>query len=171
MGKKVASADNVQDLRITSAAEIAQKFAAVTVALPSFDGDDEPFVVKAKRVSLFNLVSKGVLPNSLLPLVQKFMAAQNGSKDNPMQEIMTDGDMLSKFTEMTNRVCEAVMVEPRFTDPIGDDLTVGDAMTDMQKVCLFLFSQQGVKALESFREQQRAALKAIADSKGIRGNA
>lgn len=140
-----------EELQVTPILSIKDKLFKV-VKLPGWEiGED--FIVKVRQVGLLDLLKKGVLPNSLLPLVQKFIAADN-SNENPMNEIVSDEEMLMKFNDMVERVCRAIMVEPKYDDAVEEGITVGDSMTDYQRLSLFLYSQRGAKFLDLFRKQQ-----------------
>ncbi|MCS4464713.1 esterase [Clostridium botulinum] len=99
-----------------------------------------PFNARVKRVSLLNLVRKGVVPNKLLSAAEELFYGKQSSKEN------VD---LAQMTDVMYIMAENALVEPS----IEDLKSVGLELTDEQIVALFNYTQEGVSELDSFREE------------------
>ena len=101
------------------------------VELPPFN-DGTPFVAKLKRLSLLTLCKNGVIPNQLLGVAQELFEGKQRSD-------------IKKYAEILDVIAKNAMVEPSFED-------VEEVLTDMQRVAIFAYTQNGVTALIPFRE-------------------
>ncbi len=145
-------------LQVTSLEEIRNK-ACQVVTLPGWE-PGETFNVRLRRASLLSLVQQGVIPNQLLPIVHKIL--QSEGKFNPMTD--SSPEEFKQFLEMLSAVCKAVMVEPSYDE-------VAEYLTDIQRSAIFLYAQQGLKALETFRKRQEPLAAIGRDSKRVRAKA
>lgn len=143
------------ELQVTSLERIRQ-LACQTIPLPGWESG-EPFFAKVRRASLLALVHQGQIPNELLPIVYKIIS--KSGEFNPMTD--STPEEFGQFIDMLNAVCKAVLVEPKFED-------VAEYLTDVQRTAIFLYTQQGLKMLELFRERQEAFVAAFRDSQGVR---
>ncbi|EKN40550.1 hypothetical protein CFSAN001627_18838, partial [Clostridium botulinum CFSAN001627] len=109
------------------------------IQLPQFS-QGIPFNARVKRVSLLNLVRKGVVPNKLLSAAEELFYGKQSSKEN------VD---LAQMTDVMYIMAENALVEPS----IEDLKSVGLELTDEQIVALFNYTQEGVSELDSFREE------------------
>lgn len=107
------------------------------LTLPGWD--ENPFVCKVKRVSLLGLASKGTIPNSLLNSAQKIFTQRVDSKTS-----------LKEICEVMKAIAKESLLEPT----LEEIESVGLDLTDEQLTVLLNYSQQGLKALESFRNEQ-----------------
>lgn len=110
------------------------------IELPRFK-KEIPFNAKVKRVSLLNLVKKGVIPNQLLSAAEELFYGKKSST----------GVDLKKLTEVMFVMAENALVEPS----IKDLESVGLELTDEQLVALFNYTQSGLKEIEKFREKPK----------------
>lgn len=129
--------------QITSLQNLKTYTKGQIVELPPF-AEGMPFVARLKRPSMLALVKSGKIPNELLKTANDlFMGRSNkssgGSNINELKEMFTIFDAL----------CEASFVEPTWEE-IKES---GMELTDDQYTFIFNYSQQGVKALKSFRSQ------------------
>lgn len=129
--------------QITSLQNLKTYTKGQIVELPPF-AEGMPFVARLKRPSMLVLVKSGKIPNELLKTANDlFMGRSNkssgGSNTNELKEMFTIFDAL----------CEASFVEPTWEE-IKES---GMELTDDQYTFIFNYSQQGVKALKSFRSQ------------------
>ncbi len=122
---------NIEDLKKVAQGEVIQ--------LPQFS-QGIPFNARVKRVSLLNLVRKGVVPNKLLSAAEELFYGKQSSKEN------VD---LAQMTDVMYIMAENALVEPS----IEDLKSVGLELTDEQIVALFNYTQEGVSELDSFREE------------------
>ncbi len=128
----------LNDSNITLISDIQRYCQGVVVELPGFDGV-HPFVAKLKRPSLLVMSKTGKIPNSLINQATQLFQQGAGAlgKDN------TIGDMY----DIMEAICEAALVKPSYKE-LRD---AGISLTDEQMMAIFSYTQQGVKALESFR--------------------
>lgn len=146
------------ELKVTSMAEIRSR-ACQVVALPGWE-PGETFNVRLRRASLLSLVQHGTIPNQLLPIVYKII--NSGGKFNPLTD--SGPEEFTQFIEMLNAICKAVLVEPTYDD-------VAEYLTDTQRTAIFIYAQQGLRALETFRRRQGAVASPSGDGEGVRGEA
>ncbi|GIM29826.1 hypothetical protein CPJCM30710_24920 [Clostridium polyendosporum] len=126
----------MNELQVTSLDELKEVAKGTIVTLPGWN--EKPFVCRVKRVSLLGLVSKGAIPNALLGAADKVF-----NKPNADVDIKELGKLFDIFAEET-------LIEPKLKDIKELSLE----LTDEQKLVLFNFTQQGLKALEQFRTEQ-----------------
>lgn len=125
---------------ITSIEELKQIATGEIVELPSFS-ENVPFIAKVKRPSLLRLVKSGKIPNKLLVKTNELFVADGAGFDTE------DSNMMADLCEVLDVIAEQTLVEPSYKE-LKDN---GIDLTDEQLMALFNYSQQGVKALESFR--------------------
>ncbi len=125
------------------------------IAIPGFE-PGETIDVRVRRASLLHLVSEGVIPNPLLPVLYKVMSSEG--KWNPM--LHATPDEFRQFTQAMEAVCRAILVEPSYDE-------VGDVLTDEQRMALFAFAQTGVAVLKPFRREQGPAAQDGRDGQGV----
>lgn len=128
-------------MEITSLEQLKQMAECDVIELPRFKAEI-PFNVKVKRVSLLNLVRKGIIPNKLLSAAEELFYGKSSNKGNVDMKTLTDVMFI---------MAENALVEPS----IKDLEEVGLELTDEQIVALFNYTQQGVQELESFREEPK----------------
>lgn len=101
------------------------------VKLPGWD--NEPFVCKLKRVSVFDLASRGKIPNPLLGTVID-MFEKKAKVEKPE-------DMTNMF-EVINIFCKEAMVEPTY-----EEVENIVSLTDDQRLAIYDYAQDGVRRL------------------------
>ncbi|EPY6467520.1 esterase [Clostridium sporogenes] len=127
------------DLKVTNIEDLKKVAQGEVIQLPQFS-QGIPFNARVKRVSLLNLVRKGVVPNKLLSAAEELFYGKQSSKEN------VD---LTQMTDVMYIMAENALVEPS----IEDLKSVGLELTDEQIVALFNYTQEGVSELDSFREE------------------
>lgn len=128
--------------KITSIDDIRQYAQGAVVEFPEF-GPDQPFVARVVRPSMLDMIVKEKLPNTLLQKATELFSQGTGNMD------LTDKETLKEFVELIEVICEATLIEPRYSDIKA----AGLILTDEQLQAIFRYTQEGVKALESFRNQ------------------
>ena len=129
--------------KVTSLATLEGYAKGDLVELPPFS-EGQPFVARLKRPSLMVMVKQGKIPNSLLQSANElFTTGLEGAFDEDNKEA------LSQLFDMMDLICEASFVEPTY----AEIKSTGLELTDEQLMFIFSYSQRGVKALESFREE------------------
>lgn len=132
------------NMNVTSIADLKNAASAV-VELPPFAEGTE-FFARLKRPSLMMMVKTGKIPNQLLAYANQLFV-KGGVNANDM-------DAMSGLMEIMEIMCEACFVEPTYQQ-IKD---AGIELTDEQLMFVFNYSQNGVRALSSFRQQQASAV-------------
>lgn len=130
-------------LNVTNIVELKKYSEGSTVELPSF-GEGQPFIAKLRRPSLLSLVKQGKIPNSLLESANNLF---EGGVAGAMS--VADENTMSNIFSVLDAICEASFVEPTYKE-ITDN---GIELTDEQLMFVFGYAQNGVRQLESFREQ------------------
>ncbi|MGY0372474.1 esterase [Clostridium sp. JNZ J1-5] len=128
-------------MEITNLEQLKQMAECDVIELPSFK-KEIPFNAKVKRVSLLNLVRKGIIPNKLLSAAEELFYGKQSSKGN------VD---LAQLTNVMFIMAENALVEPSIKDLQEARLE----LTDEQIVALFNYTQRGVEELESFRQEPK----------------
>ena len=128
----------------TTVTSFSDMKAQVAPVIPIPGWDDTPVNVRLRKVSLMNLVSRGLLPNELLGIANK---VAKGTGYNPVKD--GDEDDFKNFTNLLNEIAKASLVEPTY-DQIVEE--VGD-LTDNQLSAIYLYCTAGLKALEFFRKR------------------
>ncbi|EJE7233608.1 esterase [Clostridium sporogenes] len=127
------------DLKVTNIEDLKKVAQGEVIQLPQF-AQGIPFNARVKRVSLLNLVRKGVVPNKLLSAAEELFYGKQSSKEN------VD---LAQMTDVMYIMAENALIEPS----IEDLKSVGLELTDEQIVALFNYTQEGVSELDSFRKE------------------
>lgn len=125
---------------ITSLTALEQYAHGQVVELPGF-GDGQPFIARLRRPSLMVLIKSGKIPNALLATANSLFTG-NG-------KALSDPSALSEVVGVLDVICEASFLEPTWAQLQN----IGLELTDQQYMAVFNYSQQGIKALDSFRQQ------------------
>lgn len=127
--------------QVTSLEQLKQYADGNIVRLPDF-AEGQPFVAKLKRPSILGMAKRGKIPNSLLVKTNELFV-QSGSLDTE------ENSMMQEIYDVIDLIASETFVEPTY-DEIK---STGIELTDEQMMFIFNYSQQGVKALESFRTE------------------
>lgn len=129
----------MNELRETTFEDLKRYSMGELVALPSFS-DDMPLIVRLRRPNIMSLVKNGKIPNALLSSVSSLF---NGKVD-----ISKETDYSNMF-EIVNIMCKEALISPTYEqfEEANIDLTIE------QKMAIFNYTQEGVKALDSFRKK------------------
>lgn len=127
--------------QVTSLEQLKQYANGSIVRLPDF-AEGQPFVAKLKRPSILGMAKQGKIPNSLLVKTNELFV-QSGSLDTE------ENSMMQEIYDVIDLIASETFVEPTY-DEIK---STGIELTDEQMMFIFNYSQQGVKALESFRTE------------------
>lgn len=125
----------------TSLEQLKQYANGNIVRLPDF-AEGQPFVARLKRPSILGMAKQGKIPNSLLVKTNELFV-QSGSLDTE------ENSMMQEIYDVIDLIASETFVEPTY-DEIK---STGIELTDEQMMFIFNYSQQGVKALESFRTE------------------
>lgn len=127
--------------QVTSLEQLKQYANGNIVRLPDF-AEGQHFVAKLKRPSILGMAKNGKIPNSLLVKTNELFV-QSGSLDTE------ENSMMQEIYDVIDLIASETFVEPTY-DEIK---STGIELTDEQMMFIFNYSQQGVKALESFRTE------------------
>lgn len=127
--------------QVTSLEQLKQYADGNIVRLPDF-AEGQPFVAKLKRPSILGMAKQGKIPNSLLVKTNELFV-QSGSLDTE------ENSMMQEIYDVIDLIADETFVEPTYKEI----KSTGIELTDEQMMFIFNYSQQGVKALESFRTE------------------
>lgn len=127
--------------QVTSLEQLKQYANGNIVRLPDF-AEGQPFVAKLKRPSILGMAKQGKIPNSLLVKTNELFV-QSGSLDTE------ENSMMQEIYDVIDLIASETFVEPTYEEI----KSTGIELTDEQMMFIFNYSQQGVRALESFRTE------------------
>lgn len=127
--------------QVTSLEQLKQYANGNIVRLPDF-AEGQPFVARLKRPSILGMAKQGKIPNSLLVKTNELFV-QSGSLDTE------ENSMMQEIYDVIDLIADETFVEPTYKEI----KSTGIQLTDEQMMFIFNYSQQGVKALESFRTE------------------
>lgn len=125
--------------KVTSIDDLKKYNDGAVVELPPF-AEGQPFVVKMKRPSLMRLATNGTIPNALMDSATSLFEGDTNVKDK---------FVLSNMLRVMEIVCESAFVSPSWEE-IKES---GIELTDDQLIAAFNYTQNGIKALDSFRTE------------------
>ncbi len=131
-----------QPLTPTSLSDLQSYTQGAVVRLPDF-AEGQPFVARLRRPSMLMLAKAGKIPNALLNTANELFAKGGGGLDTD------DPDMLKNFYDTCKVLCEAALMQPT----MAEIEQAGIELADNQMMAIFNYSQSGVKALQSFRQE------------------
>ena len=131
------------EIKVTSIDELKSMSQGEIVKLPAFvQGRD--FYAKLRRPSMLKMVKSGQIPNGLLRTANTLFAG------GVEKELDRDDEFMKDIFEMIDVLAQAVFVEPSW-----DELkNAGIELTDEQYMFIFNYTQEGVRALEPFRQNE-----------------
>lgn len=136
----------MENIKVTSIDQLKLMSGGEIVKLPPFiQGQD--FYAKLRRPSMLKLVQSGQIPNSLLRTANMLFS---GGVD---KELDRDDEFMKDMFDLIDVLAGAVFVEPSWTELKN----AGIELTDEQYMFVFNYTQEGVKALEPFRENEETA--------------
>ena len=127
---------------ITSMSDLQNYAAGVVVRLPDF-AEGQPFIARVRRPSMLVLAKSGKIPNALLITAGELFSKGGGGLDTD------NANMLGDMYDIMHIVCEAALIQPS----LQEIEAAGLELSDDQMTAIFNYSQAGVKALESFRQE------------------
>lgn len=130
--------------KVTTIDQLKLMAGGEVVKLPPFiQGQD--FYAKLRRPSMLKLVQSGQIPNSLLRTANMLFSG------GVNEELDRDDEFMKDIFELIDVLAEAVFVEPSWNSL----KQAGIELTDEQYMFIFNYTQEGVKALEPFREDEK----------------
>lgn len=141
----VAEVKKVEELPVTSLEDLKTYSKGMKVRFPDF-AEGQPFVARVRRPSMLALTKSGAIPNSLLASATSLFTGSGQSQDDSDEQM----DMMAKMYDVIEIIAEAALIEPT----LDDVKEAGLELTDTQLMTIFNYSQQGTRALDSFRKEQ-----------------
>ena len=130
-----------KEITVTSLEDLKSYASGALVKLPDF-AEGMPFVAKLKRPSMLALVKGGKIPNSL-------MESANALFSGDISVNTKKGQSLDSIFEILDIICESAFVSPTWEELKSS----GIELTDEQLIAVFNYTQNGIRALESFRSE------------------
>jgi hypothetical protein len=131
-----------REVNVTNIEDLKNYASGTIVEMPPF-AEGQPLIARLKRPSILGMAKQGKIPNSLLVKANELFL-QNGAGLDAEEE-----DTMKQLYDVLDLIAKETLVEPTYEDI----KSVGLELTDEQMMFLFNYSQQGVKALESFRTE------------------
>ena len=131
-----------QAMHITTISDLQSYAAGSVVRFPDF-GDGQPFVARVRRPSMLVLAKQGKIPNSLLTAAGELFSKGGGGLDADNE------NMLSDMYNIMDIIATAALIQPS----MDEIKSVGLELSDDQMMAIFNYTQAGIKALESFRQE------------------
>lgn len=132
----------MEEMKVTTLKDLKTYAKGAVVELPPF-ADGQPFVARMRRPSLLKLIKDGTIPNSLIVKANEMFANTSEALDTE------DSKMMEELFDVIDVIAEASFISPTYEEIKESGIT----LTDDQLMFVFNYSQQGVKALESFRNK------------------
>ena len=129
------------EIKVTSIDQLKVMSGGEIVKLPPFIQGQE-FYAKLRRPSLLKLVQSGKIPNSLLRTANMLFS---GEVD---KELDRDDEFMIDMFDLIEVLADAVFIEPSWSEL----KQAGIELTDEQYMFIFNYTQEGVKAVEPFRD-------------------
>lgn len=132
-----------------------------TVELPSGN------IIKLKKLGMQSLLASGVIPNSLLGIIQSALTKGRGMEDAALAEMAKDPKQLQDMMNMMDRLIVAVAVEPRIyavpknSEERDDELIYSDEVNEVDKSFIFQLVSGGTSDLEEFRKEHAKGVESI----------
>ena len=136
----------MENIKVTSIDQLKIMSGGEIVKLPPFvQGQD--FYAKLRRPSMLKLVQSGQIPNSLLRTANMLFSG------GVNEELDRDDEFMKDLFDLIDVLAGAVFVEPSWSELKQAEIE----LTDEQYMFIFNYTQEGVKALEPFREDEEVA--------------
>lgn len=136
----------MENIKVTSIDQLKLMSGGEIVKLPPFiQGQD--FYAKLRRPSMLKLVQSGQIPNSLLRTANMLFSG------GVNEELDRDDEFMKDMFDLIDVLAGAVFVEPSWSEL----KQAGIELTDEQYMFIFNYTQEGVKQLEPFREDEEVA--------------
>lgn len=135
----------MENLKVTSIEDLKNRGVDKGAILP-LEGfyDDEPFVVRVKRVPMLGMIEAGFIPNELLTAAHRMFYGTEGDKPLTPEEV---GKNFKEYADICKIIAKNSLVEPTYAEL----QEAGIELTDIQLIGIYSFWQSGVDALKSFR--------------------
>ena len=142
MSQRVQPVNCDVPMSITTLADLQSYASGTVVRFPDF-AEGQPFVARVRRPSMLVLAKQGKIPNTLLTAAGELFSKGGSGMD------VDNENMLSDIYGICEVIARASLIQPTY-DEIQQ---AGMELSDNQIMAIFNYTQNGVKALESFRKE------------------
>lgn len=137
-------------------------------------------VALVKRPGMEAFLTEGIIPDSLMGIINDAIAKGRGMSREKMSEVSKDPKMVNDMMDAMDRVLVKVVIEPKVLghkDSSGnvipeeardDDYVYTDDVDFEDKAFIFNYAVGGTRDLERFRSETRASVDAVQDVDGVR---
>lgn len=129
--------------------------------------------VKVRLPGIEAFLRKGMIPNTLLPLVQQALSGKVESAEKAAVEVFSDPTKLEQLFELYDTVTIECMVDPVVlpipkseTERKEDALYVDEILME-DKTYIWNLAIGGVKDLETFRKEQARVVESLQSGEGV----
>ena len=129
-------------MHITTVSDLQSYAEGTIVRFPDF-GDGQPFVARVRRPSMLVLAKQGKIPNTLLAAAGELFSKGGGGLDADNE------NMLSDMYSIMDVIANAALIQPS----MREIREAGLELSDDQMMAIFNYTQTGVRALASFRQE------------------
>lgn len=160
--KKAVPRKTATAAKPTSVAEW-KKSASDTIELPSGK------FMRIRKIGMQALVAAGVIPNSLMSIMQSALDKGKGVEDKVMANMAQNPDSLIDMVMMMNRITCMIAYEPQVHMPPkneadrDEELLYADEVDEVDKSFLFQLVSGGTSDLETFRQEHAASMDAVSE--------
>lgn len=129
-------------------------------------------VALVSNPGLQSFLAQGVIPNSLMPIVQKALQGEK-PQQNEVAELIMDPTGIAEMLDFTDRIVLACVVEPALTPapPKGSErdssVLYVDEVDLEDKLFIFQWVMGGTRDLEPFREAIAEGLESVPSSPDV----
>lgn len=143
--------NNKNNVKVTPINTLKGYMKGSLVRLPDF-GPGQEFYARLTRPSMLAMVKSGEIPNALLQSASDLFAEGASS-------FITNREQMKNLFEVMDVLCAATFVEPSYAELQEAGIT----LTDEQLMFVFNYTQNGVDALQPFRNESEGI---VSDSDG-----
>ena len=136
----------MENIKVTSIDQLKIMSGGEIVKLPPFIQGQDVYA-KLGRPSMLKLVQSGQIPNSLLRTANMLFSG------GVNEELDRDDEFMKDLFDLIDVLAGAVFVEPSWSELKQAEIE----LTDEQYMFIFNYTQEGVKQLEPFREDEEVA--------------
>ena len=141
-GSQLKPVNCEEAMKVTSISDLQSYAAGTVVRFPDF-AEGQPFIARVRRPSMLMLAKSGKIPNTLLNAAGDLFSKGSSGLDSDNERMLAD------MYDIMSVICNAALIEPT----MEQIQNVGLELSDDQMMAIFNYSQAGIKALESFRQE------------------
>jgi hypothetical protein len=138
-------------------------------------------VALVKRPGPQALLSKGVMPDTLMPIIQQAIRSGKGLRPEDTDAMLKDPQTILDMLDAMDRLLEEVVVEPKVAyhkrevaggwvtipmDERDEDVVYTDDVDEDDKMFVFNYAVGGTRDLERFRSEHAARLGNLSNGAG-----